>query len=618
MRDVAATTGRPYNPAMLSQPGRAHIGGQSPRLSIAAYLSLGFGGLMLTAVALVLTMSLYANWQNTSELLVDKSRLILGSLTRQIQQYLDPAAAKADYVARQIEAGELAPDRQARLLEVLPTLMAGTPQIHAMAYVDADGWLALAARHAGRIRRELGWWRDDPAVVADMRAAAERATAEPYWEAPIHVGDAGTVLNLRRPVRRDGAFRGMTVATVRVADLSSFLAELETEIGQNAFVLYAERFVLAHRALEFDLPGLSAARPLPTVREVGDPVLFEIWAAGWQERRLLAGSGHRNPLAGREYIYLYAPLDRYADAPWLVGSYFTGDAIATQFYRLIDAAVLGLALLIAAVVAAFVLGRALRAPVARLASAAAALRDLDLDAVPPLGRSRFRELDDAARAFDAMVAGLRAFARYVPRSLVLSLIARGDLGALPSERREVTVLFTDIVGFTARTEQQDAAATAEFLNEHFDLVTRCIEREGGAVDKYIGDAVMALWGAIEVQPDHALRAVRAAGAIATALHADNARRDVPVRLRMGLHSGPVVVGNIGTAARMNYTVVGDTVNTAQRLEAMAKELLPAAEVAILLSATTAAALPAAIGAVSLGRHRLRGHGAGTEVFALRS
>ena len=79
-----------------------------------------------------------------------------------------------------------------------------------------------------------------------------------------------------------------------------------------------------------------------------------------------------------------------------------------------------------------------------------------------------------------------------------------------------------------------------------------------------------------------------------------------------------MVGNIGTATRMNYTVVGDTVNTAQRLEAMAKELLPDAEVAILLSAATAAALPAAIGTVALGRHLLRGHGAGTEVFALRS
>ena len=474
MRAVAATPGRPYNPAMLSQPGRARSGGHAPRLSIAAYLSLGFGGLMLIAVALVLAMSLYANWQNTSELLVDKSRLILGSLTRQIQQYLDPAAAEADFVARQIESGELRTDRRADLLEVLATIMAGTPQIHAMVYVDAAGWLAVATREAGRIRRKLGWWQDDPAVAAGMRAAAERSSALPYWEAPFHLAGAGTVLNLRRPVFLDGALRGMTVATVRIADLSSFVAELETELGQNAFVLYDERFVLAHRALEFDFPGLDAARPLPTVREVGDPVLFEIWADGWQQRRLVAGSGHRNPVAGREYVYFYTPLDHYADATWLVGSYFAADAIGTQFVRLVNAALLGGALLVAALVAAFVLGRALRRPVARLAAAAAALRELDLDAVPPLGRSHFRELDDAARAFDAMTAGLRAFARYVPRSLVLSLIARGDVAALPSERREVTVLFTDIVGFTARTEQQDAAATAEFLNRHFALVTNAL------------------------------------------------------------------------------------------------------------------------------------------------
>ena len=137
------------------------------------------------------------------------------------------------------------------------------------------------------------------------------------------------------------------------------------------------------------------------------------------------------------------------------------------------------------------------------------------------------------------------------------------------------------------------------------------------VDKFIGDAVMALWNAIEDQADHAARAVRAALAIAAAIRGDNRGRAVPVRVRIGLHSGPVVVGNIGTATRMNYTVVGDTVNVAQRLEAMAKELLPEAEVAVLLSATTAAALPADPRLTSLGWHRLRGRDAPIEIFALR-
>lgn len=136
------------------------------------------------------------------------------------------------------------------------------------------------------------------------------------------------------------------------------------------------------------------------------------------------------------------------------------------------------------------------------------------------------------------------------------------------------------------------------------------------IDKYIGDASMALWNAAEAQPDHALRAVRAAGAIRAAIDADNAGREQPVRLCIGVHSGPVVVGNIGSTTRMNYTVVGDTVNTANRLESLGRELLPDAEVAVLLSEATVTALPAGLPVVSLGHHALRGRDAPTEVFML--
>jgi adenylate cyclase len=220
------------------------------------------------------------------------------------------------------------------------------------------------------------------------------------------------------------------------------------------------------------------------------------------------------------------------------------------------------------------------------------------------------------RAFDAMVGGLRAFALYVPRDLIRHLLARGDPAAIASETREVSVMFTDIVGFTSRTERLSAEATATFLNHHFALVSHCIEAEGGTIDKYIGDASMALWNAAEDQPDHAARAVRAAQAIRVALATDNAGGEQPVRLRIGVHSGPVVVGNIGSATRMNYTVVGDTVNTANRLESLGGELLPDVAVAVLLSAATVAALPDRLSVTSLGRHALRGRDAETEVFAL--
>jgi adenylate cyclase len=587
------------------------------RLSIATYLSLGIGGLMFLAVGSVLALTLYANWRNTTELLQDKSRLILESLVEHTERYLDPAAVEAGFVADLIERGELDPENRDELLETMRSVLAATPQVHALVYLDADGWQAVAARHGRRIQVRVDDWTGDPQIAAVMAKAHTPASA--YWGPPVFVDSVGTVLNLRRPVFQDGAFLGLAVATVRIADLSAFIADLETELGQNAFILYDRDYVLAHRALEFEFPGLREERPLPRVSEIGDPVLFDIWRDGWQQRDLIAGSGHWGKVGDQDYIYLYAPLSDYADAPWLVGSYFAEVYVGTQLVRLAQAGIAGLFGLALALASAFLFGRVLRRPVDQLGVAASTVRLLDLDRVPVLGRSHFRELDDAARAFNAMVVGLKAFALYVPRKLVLALIARGDLGALPSETRDVTVMFTDVVGFTARTERLGAEATAEFLNHHFGLITACIEAEDGIVDKYIGDAVMAIWGAVEPQADHAVRAVRSAAAIAKALREDNARRGQSVRMRIGAHTGPVVVGNIGTPTRMNYTVVGNTVNVAQRLEALAKALLPNADVAVLLSAVTAAALPAnAVDLRSLGAHRLRGIGFATEIFTLQA
>ncbi len=219
-----------------------------------------------------------------------------------------------------------------------------------------------------------------------------------------------------------------------------------------------------------------------------------------------------------------------------------------------------------------------------------------------------------------MLRGLRWFEIYVPKKLVGKLIA--DDAALPeSVEREVTVMFTDIAGFTGLSEGSPAPMIAEFLNRHFALLAACIEDEDGTVDKFIGDSIMAFWGAPDHQPDHAERASRAARAIAVAIDAENdARRtagEPPVRLRIGLHSGPVTVGNIGAPGRINYTIIGDTVNIAQRLEQLGKEAEAAAgAVTVLVSAATAERLGPVFACDSLGGHRLRGRNATIEVFRL--
>ena len=133
---------------------------------------------------------------------------------------------------------------------------------------------------------------------------------------------------------------------------------------------------------------------------------------------------------------------------------------------------------------------------------------------------------------------------------------------------------------------------------------------------------MAFWGAPASDRSRGARLPRRQVAIAATLREDNERRSAkdlrPVRLRIGIHTGPAVVGNVGAPGRINYTLIGDTVNMAQRLEQLGKEMLPEEEIAILMSAATARGLPADPRLRSLGWHRLRGRDAPTEIFALRA
>jgi class 3 adenylate cyclase len=193
------------------------------------------------------------------------------------------------------------------------------------------------------------------------------------------------------------------------------------------------------------------------------------------------------------------------------------------------------------------------------------------------------EFGTLSTAFNEMTAGLKekemirdTFKRYVSSSVVDELLKKGgDAIALGGESKQLTIQFSDIVGFTSLSEALAPAQVVEFLNEYLSEMTGMIEAEQGIVDKYIGDAVMAFWGAPLPLEDHALRACRAAlkqMAGVRALRRRWANRGDLSRfaIRLGLHTGEVIVGNIGSATRMDYTIIGDAVNTASRLEGLNK------------------------------------------------
>ena len=590
------------------------------RPSVTFALAFSTCGLILLSMAVVIFVQINVSQKNTFELLRDISGLLVEYMDAAIQGHLEPARDQAEFVGRRIESGEFDLADRERLRILLTGALAGTPQISAILTWDSNLYQYGIGRdpEGGSLviqRDQSG----DPLVVEAERhiEGAEGA----FW-GELVFRDGATRINLRRPLRRAGEFIGFMVVAIDVRELSRLAADLGDVLEATAFVLHGRGEVLAHPNLTSNHPDQTPDSPLVGLDRVGDLVLSEIWSG--ERPRGLDTTEHAAevttfPVADEYYYAIYREVTGFGEVPWYVGAWFKVQE-DNVIDRLVDSLVFSVALLLLALVAAYLLGRLIARPIRRLAEGTSRIGHLELEQVESLAPSRLKELDDQASAFNAMLASLRAFETYVPRSLVMRLIRGGERQKVASEERALTVLFTDIVGFTKLSEGVTAAEVAAFLNDHFGLLGACVEAEAGTVDKFIGDALMAFWGAPDPQPDTADRACRAALAMARATEADNRARAAlgkpAIRLRIGIHSGPVVVGNIGWPGRINYTIVGDTVNSAQRIEVLGKELDRGDAVTILVSGATAAQLSDDFALELAGTFEVKGKSEKLEVFRL--
>jgi len=600
---------------------------QRLRLPLIAALALAFVSLsLISGIAYIVVL---AGATNTAErLMVDRAGRVVDAQMASIKIKLNAITDHLQMVAGLAGSGRLDINSPVDMREALWVMMTQVPAISSVAFATFDlKMVRVSRRPDGQVIR-------DTISLADLPRGLERfrelqTSHVTIWGA-LFWGDVQNqpVLNVRTPIRRiDDAFIGGLLATVALGDLSLLIGEASHESNGRYFILVGKDHVLAHRRLVDPRGlGLSADRQLPTIKEVDDPVLARIWSPPIRNPQLdrgLGEVGHVIEADGRRWVFVYSALRGYGPEPWLVGQYFPLEDATSDLDRLTNGAIVGGATLAVAVLLALLIGFSMARSIRTITSAAEAIERLEFD--QPFHRSsRLREIDDAGHSLDKARGALKWFGAYVPHRLVFRLMELGE-DAVRSRRRNVTVMFSDIVEFTPQAEDLPEQQTAELLNHHFALLGACIDHEQGVIDKYIGDAVMAVWGGLSRMEDHADHAVRAALAIARVIGEDNAMRraagQAPIRVRIGLHSGPVVVGNIGAPGRVNFTVVGDTVNVAQRFEQLGKEFMKDGEdIVVLASGSTLGAIrdrdALGLGPLKPERRIVKGHDDPIEVYRL--
>ena len=327
---------------------------------------------------------------------------------------------------------------------------------------------------------------------------------------------------------------------------------------------------------------------------------------------------------GRQMLGVLVPL---SDPDWaVVVQQPRAEAYVAVTTTLQTGLAVGAAFAVLALVLGLMLGRRLTAPVLAVADAAGKVASGDFEVQVPVGSRD--EVGQLGQAFNTMTRDLRSYrervveetrirtdlSRYLGAELVEQVVdSELDL-ELGGKRQQITVLFADVVSFTPLAEKHPPEFVVGILNELFTFMTEIVFKHGGVVDKFMGDCVMAVFGAPHGRDDDAQRAVECAAEMLRWLEVGNAKwsKDLGRQLELGIgvNTGMAVVGNIGSKKRMEYTVIGDVVNVASRLENLAR---PGQ---VLMTRATAELVADAFDHQSMGSHNLMGRGEPVEVFAL--
>jgi adenylate cyclase len=357
--------------------------------------------------------------------------------------------------------------------------------------------------------------------------------------------------------------QGVLAVVIEYTRLSRFLAQLEVGRTGTAFIIGDGGELIAAPDKDADElhPAHSHIEMLPLAR-------MALNEAGEDGRK--QASRRRLVLDRAAYEVALTPLPFPG---WSLATVIPEAELLAPVETTLRHLIIGVAAgaLLAALFSAMLARYVIAAPLVRVVGEIRHVESFALDQVRR-HPSRLVEISSLSNAIAEMAAGLSAFRKFIPADLVRLLLRQGVEAKPGGSIQELTVMFIDVAGFTGLSERM-GDRVVPLLSRYLDVASEAIVAHGGTIDKFIGDAVMAFWGAPAAQAEHALLGCRAALACHHAIDAAgvNDDRDQPLQIRIGINSGRMLVGNIGSELRLNYTVIGDAVNVASRLEGANKQ-----------------------------------------------
>ncbi|HEY4162176.1 MAG TPA: adenylate/guanylate cyclase domain-containing protein [Dongiaceae bacterium] len=571
------------------------------RVGIGTTLTLLLAGICILTAALV-----HGSWQRTSnrnanDLVKEINTRIADTVASNLQSVLTNATASEEALRTIFFQGVIKVDDEAKREFVFLSLLQSQPSLSWVGFGWPDGNFFGARKDADDSIRMVEV-RHGPAdgdklrvdsyrtIVGDIQflnrefsTSQFRSNEQPWYQAADAAKQAiwtetndtplgpQPAISISSKLVIYGHYLGVMNVAIDIDRLSRLLTALKVTRHGRAFILAPGNRILSAAAMDGSMGGWH------DLMITKDPLASAIARALKQDKvNLSSMPAPRNVTVmdsmttiGHYVTFTPLPFQHWVIATAIPAEDILGDipAATQRLYFLI----VGLVALIS-VLGAFLTHRLIARPIAGIAGQMHQIEQFRLDRIS-YRPSRLRELDDLSHALRLMAGGLSAFRKYLPADLVETLIREG-IEARPGGRTQpLTVMFTDLAGFTGLTEAEPDRIV-EILGDHLDAMSRIVHEHTGTVDKFIGDSVMAFWNAPTANPNHAAAACNAALACRTAFFQFRERMGIPdhrkIGLRIGVNSGEILVGNIGSRDRLNYTAIGDAVNVASRLEALNK------------------------------------------------